>query len=279
MTRIIIFLIMSYTITSCEKGYEILSEEFGYLITPIAKESVILFTFDGQSNANGDGVAKYDTVDLSLTDEVPNCYVMRDTLQKIDASAGTARYPDDFDYFGPAMNLANELEDNHPLRTFFFAQYIVGGTSLGLDPGAEDWNIASVNELWDKYNTLINAAIALNEFTIYKMVRLVFQGEADALDEDFANAYYDNQVALINDYKSNYAVYNPVFIFFKIKTGYGPYNSTVRTAFDNLELLDDVYIINIDDVSNGPYGVHFPPEGYLEFGTRLYNKLVELGLV
>ncbi|MCD4728774.1 MAG: sialate O-acetylesterase [Pirellulales bacterium] len=231
-----------------------------------------VFLLGGQSNMDGRAPAD----DLSPPYDQPQTEVKYWSGGGwVDLQGGFST--DISDCFGPEVSFGYALREIFPNDDVFLVEHSQGSTNL-----AVHWSPDGTGE---HYNALKSAAdAALQDLTTSGLSPAVagmiwMQGEADAMDGNYAAAYATNLTNLIAKLRDDFAAPDARFVVGRITTYYGTTanNTLVRLAQETVaEQVSNTAWIDTDDLSwqDGRPG-HYGAEGQIELGIRFANEVPE----
>lgn len=206
--------------------------------SPSGQNLVDVFGMAGQSNM----VGRADLADLSIPPYSRYSDSIQNTLINTGGIFLRPVIPGDVegqinDDFGLEVSFSDTLAKSSS-ETIILYKYSVGGTRLAQDTG-DDWHPQSVGEYWDNYKDGYTALPSkLRAFGFQPSIKGFFwvQGENDAIDETYANAYQANLEGLIDSVRAFHQNPDlPIFIGkLKSDSGTAAYNATIRTAQENI---------------------------------------------
>jgi hypothetical protein len=170
---------------------------------PKLGKKVDLFIWAGQSNAQGwKGDATYYPTDVKSQDESIGLYY---TFYGTSSSDGNwitmqkqkGRFPNG--HFGPEVSFSRALKSAKYNPVIF--KYALGSTSI-----YNNWKTPGKGGMYDKMIVELKKAIVQLESKGFKVtVRglIWIQGESDAENDTYANAYYFSLLSIINDLRMN----------------------------------------------------------------------------
>lgn len=228
-----------------------------------AKTHVLMPLFRGQSNAQGFG----SSVGLAGSQINPVHWSAPDA--RIQIWNGSA-----FETYQPYVNsdpisgnacwgaeaeFAYRYLQANPTKTVYLVKYAVGSTGLAADVGAQDWNVATVSELYANSVAYANNAKAwlLARGKIADIVECWTQGEEDATDNTKAAAYSTNLTNFISS--SRAAIGYSRFILARIRseiTGSHPGLAVVRAAQETVMSADQNVEMVSEDAMLSEDGIH-----------------------
>lgn len=227
----------------------------GKLPTLASNEIGLVFMF-GQSNS--EGAALNTKLDQALTTTYNTGighrvnFLPGNPLMVSNIELGVNNNYSGNTVHGAEMRLAKVLADAQPNK-WIIVKYAIGGRKLKQDPANEDWNPASISDLYDNYiNYFVQPAISYITGTLGKVpVPIIvdwMQGEADAINDD--STYNSDLRSLIGNFTSDLVSFGCstdrlTFVIGRISNANtGTYKSGVRTA---QQVVGDNY--NIDNPS------------------------------
>lgn len=231
--------------------------------------TLAVFLLAGQSNADGRGAI----------DDLSPPYDSAQPLVLAYTDGGGDPWPalipgwnnDGENMFGPEIKFGYDavLRSNGiPIGIIKSAE---GGTSL-----AVDWCKGG-----DNYNDLMTQITnAQGTRTIVIKALIWVQGERDAVQSDYANAYQFNLTQFLSDIRSDLSLPNLPVVICKLHTslpvGSYPYASTVRAAQVAVATADS-YAVAVDtrDISLNVDNIHYDADGCLELGARAATALAD----
>jgi len=190
-----------------------------------------------------------------------NLRVMTDTgFQCIDSALNNNQYPTVYRQNGCAIEFYFRDIAEHLGSDVYLCKVAKGGTSLGLNAGGLDWNVASTNELYDHAMSAIADCITwMNDRGkdyVFKGC-IWWQGEEDAVSATYSAAYETNLINLFDDIKT--ATSTPDLKFYQYyMTLPRDYTAVVNTAKTNFTNLDTANRRIFTPIVSGfqPDGVH-----------------------
>ncbi len=245
---------------------------FSTLVTDNTK--IWRFYNEGQSNAMGTGI--FSELPPELQIPVPRCYIWDFNFRnwrQLDAG----NMP-----LNTAIGLINKLgylaAMDHPSDLIYINSYPRGGRSLAVDydpvtPGA---HYAETTKYVNQSNIVLNIEQRTN---IEKVGMTWFQGEADATDVNWANAYQTNEPALFTALRNLYGITKIASgkIHNSLPNPSYPFASTVRAAKVAVDAADpNLNLLDTDSTVRFPRQadqVHFTTFGHMNVGEDLYNNL------
>jgi hypothetical protein len=193
-------------------------------------------------------------------------------VQPLGKSIGLHSQPGRLNTMNPIVSLAFNI-DSIATREYYVVMHAVGGTQLYEEVGVRDWNVNSINEHWDSYKLIIQAAIndLTNQgITVDTIYRINYQGEQDAPDLTKANAYYQNSVDLIDSLEVNFNYPFKHYLIEIIDTY--TYSSTVNGAKSTIagERSNVILYENTNFIYSG---VHINNTSQIELGDSLFKLI------
>ena len=193
--------------------------------------------------------------------------------------------------FGVEVSFSDTLA-KYKGETVALYKYSIGGTRLAQDTG-DDWHPQSVGEYWDTYKSgYTDLGPKLLGFGKRAEVKAFFwiQGENDAIDQTYADAYQVNLELLIDSIRAFHQNANlPIFIGkLKSDSGGAAYNGTIISAQDaicginysptGVVTLDSgsrslCYLVETSDLIFFD-GVHYTADSYAVLGLRLASAYI-----
>lgn len=169
----------------------------------------------------------------------------------------------------------------------YFTHHAQGGTSL-----AVDWLSTTVGGLYSTLVFKVKASINAIKDADGQNPNFIFfywgQGEDDAANLSFANAYQTNLTNLINNFRTDTGLTNiPIFIgrlnVNNNATTY-PYIATVRAAQTAVcqgggSAISGVYLVDQDNAELDLGGPHYTRGGYHTISQNIITKAESLGLI
>jgi hypothetical protein len=254
-----------------------------------AKTAVPVFLLSGQSNMTGYASASDLTTDQKKN--VDNAKIYMDLVWEGDASKlkkwltlGTG-FGSNANNIGPELFLGRTLSDSFPGTKIALIKCSSGSTYLGK---ASDWLPPSSNNGTGGtlYQRMVNSIdVALKAFDdafdtaqyTPKWAGFVWlQGEFDAYDTIYANAYKKNLTNLINDLRAQLKVSDlPVIIPMIDAQNQWTYNSIVRAA----DVAVTKTLKNVDTLDTKGYstdGTHYKAQGQVKIGTVTAQRWINM---
>ena len=236
------------------------------------QRDVIIITLLGQSNALGRADASLlPPSDADLQDDIYIYNLLNETTPYI-----AGNFNNNIGQYGVELFLGQKLRD-HYSRPIVFAKYAVGGTILANDIGWSkgSWNLNASNSLWTKgvnHNTNCERYAKLSNLTGASNVLVWVQGESDSDVEAYADAYYTNEKAVFENWKSYKDDQNALIV--SALTYTAPiHSSTVRAAKElNASELNNVKLIDINGYQRQD-SVHLNQQGFRDFAEDLFQLL------
>jgi hypothetical protein len=175
--------------------------------------------------------------------------------------------------FGPELSFGRKVADTQPSRHLAIIKQARSGTTL-----YNDWNPVDdshgIKPQWHRFTDQVAVALqamrnAGQEPHIKAMLWL--QGEDDATNTTYANAYQSNLTAFIAAVRSNLSVPDLPFVIARIQSHQprAPGLSTVRAAQVNVAAtVPHVSWFNTDDLPLQGDATHFTSAGQITLGQR-----------
>jgi hypothetical protein len=182
-------------------------------------------------------------------------------------------------YFGPEVTMGRLLADEDPTQTVAVIKHAIGGTDL-----AQCWYPGAVTDdgtagpCYAGFKATVDAALAeLDEQGVLWRIAGMgwMQGESDASNVDWANAYADNLTAFVARVREDVGTPAMPFAMGRIDCSvHCAYRDTVRDAQDAVAAaLAGVSIVETQDLPQITDSLHFDASGMRTLGERLAGAL------
>jgi len=191
-------------------------------------------------------------------------------------------------FIGPELSLGRTLSDSMPGTKIAFIKHSVGGTYLAkadhwLPPSSNNGNGGGLYKAMmstiDKAMKSFNSAFDTTQYTPRWAGFVWFQGEFDAYEMGFSNAYEKNLTNLIKDIRAALEVEDlPVIIPMIDVQNQWTYNSIVRAA----DVAVSQKIDNVDTVDTKGLptdGTHYKAAGYITIGQRIAQRWLAMDYI
>jgi hypothetical protein len=191
-------------------------------------------------------------------------------------------------WLGPELSFGRTLSDSMPGTKIAFIKHSVGGTYLAtadnwLPPSSNNGNggtlYKNMMNTIDKAIKAFNSAFDTSQYTPRWAGFVWFQGEFDAYQTSYANAYEKNLTNLIKDIRSKVGVEDlPVILPMIDVQNQWTYNSTVRAA----DIAVSQKLENVDTVDTKGLptdGTHYRAAGYITIGQRCAQRWLAMDYV
>ncbi len=238
----------------------------------------LVFLLGGQSNMDGWGYVSGLPPTLQLAQKDVDIYWSGRPLwtgllaSSTGSSSGVA-------YFGPEVLFGRTVADALPERQISVIKHAVGGTDL-----AECWDPGSTRDDPAQgycYKGFIETVEAgLDELdaqgVVYEIGGMAWmQGESDAYQEAFANAYGANLEHFIERVRQDVSTPEMPFAMGQIDCPSCPWRDTVREAQTQVaNASETVYSVPTDDLPQNLDNLHFDASGQRTLGRRLADALL-----
>lgn len=240
-------------------------------VIPTQRDAIFV-TLMGQSNALGRADALLlPPFDAAMQKDI---YIFNLSNETEPYTAG--KFPINVGQYGVELFLGQKLRDYYK-KPIVFAKYAAGGTILANDTGwgKGTWNLNATNSLWTNgvnYNTNCERYAKLSYLTGASHALVWVQGESDSDVDSYANAYYTNEKAIFENWKTYKADQNALIV--NALTYTEPlYASIVRAAkTQNASELSNVKLIDINGYQRQDY-VHLNQQGFRDFAEDLFQLL------
>jgi len=244
---------------------------------PLHNPVANLLIISGQSNANG--AVNISQLPSYLEGDQPGYIFQEGGFQILDATIDSNnKFPSGKGSFGAEMELAYRYNKASG-DTLYILKYAISGTSLAQHGSLMDWNVSSTDELYDSLKLWIDSAIYYIENVEKKTINHLgffwYQGENDALNETYANAYGVNLYNFFDGVR-NYIGEPRLPIFeVRIDPANDPYLPAVKEAIDSVySVLPYIYIIDADTAFYSYQDVyHLKNSGQIKMGNTLARML------
>jgi len=191
-------------------------------------------------------------------------------------------------WLGPELSLGRTLSDSMPGTKIAFIKHSVGGTYLAK---SEHWLPPSSNNgqggtlyknmmsTIDKAMKSFNSAFDTTQYTPRWAGFVWFQGEFDAYDKGYSNAYEKNLTNLINDIRATVGVDDlPVILPMIDVQNQWTHNAIVRAADIAVsQKLDNVDTVDTKGLPTD--GTHYKAAGYITIGHRCAQRWLAMDYI
>jgi hypothetical protein len=176
--------------------------------------------------------------------------------------------------FGPELSFGRRIQELFPNDQIYLVKYGVGSTSLGAN-----WNPATGNS-YSMFKQRVDAAIQnlQNAGLVPSIEGMIWmQGEDDATNTTFANAYKTNLTNFVSAVRNDFSVPNMKFVAGRITWAPEIWSSHATVAkVRNAQETISSYIsksswINTDDLEWACYE-HYGTQGQIDLGNRFANQ-------
>ena len=185
--------------------------------------------------------------------------------------------------FGPEVEVARLLSEQHPQTKFTLIKYAIGGSSL-LD-WAPDYDSlratvtgnARFGSMYNEFMIKIDSLQKIHGGEVGAM--LWMQGERDARIPEAGVEYLQNFQVMIESFRKDLGKPTLPFLFGMVNAPAERYPAldTVRASQLRIaETLEQTYAISTDDVEKWDDNLHYSSEGQLELGRRFGYQLIEI---
>lgn len=272
--------------TSLAYKYRIYSEAG---VAP-APDTIPYIVLCGQSNMAGR--AEVDSLPAaysSYADTINNAFISNNGLT---LKVLWGNDPANSGEFGPELLLGDTIAQYRSGKSYQL-KYAAGGTYLADDAGSQDWN-PQTGERFDQLITYIQNMNGNNtaDGEFFKLVAVVWhQGENDAINETYANAYQTNLENFIDSLRTRLS--DPDLPVIVGQTQGGTFQSTIETAKRNITVTEldtsnnfsttsgtrtNTYFYETSDYQNFD-GTHYDATWQLEHGRDIFRCLINAGLL
>lgn len=159
----------------------------------------------------------------------------------------------------------------------FFLKYAIGSTTLAQVANAQNWNTSQAGYVYGLFNNYIlkrqyaKQYIQSLGYREDKKAIIWWQGEQDAINQTYANAYEVNLTNFINGVRTIDP--NVLFIIMRINYPSGTYRDIIRSAVENVANA----MINVKVVDTDSYPlidtVHVGHQGMINGGQSIVNLI------
>jgi hypothetical protein len=279
---------MSKNLRFVKKWYAIFTFVSCCTLMSFGKTSVPVFLLSGQSNMTGyfasindlsaDQKKTVDSVKIYMDGDGDNAKKKKWLTLGPGFGAGSSN-------LGPELSLGRTLSDSMPGVRIAFIKDAVGGTYLGKTEG---WLPPSSNggtggTLYKNMMTAIDAAMKsfstafdTTQYTPRWAGFIWFQGEFDAYDRLYADAYEKNLTNLIKDIRAKVNVSDlPVILPMIDVQSQWTHNSIVRAA----DVAVSQKIENVDTMDTKGFptdGTHYKAAGYIKIGQICAQRWIAM---
>lgn len=191
-------------------------------------------------------------------------------------------------YFGLESSFLYEMA-NYKKHPIYAIKYAPGGSRLYERVDEDDWNTNSVDEYYDKFLDVIDAAqsVTLAQGKKLRIKGFIWvQGESDADSETEANAYATNLATFMSGVLAKANAINAandfpnqvVSVVIGKITGQGAFKTTVQTAGSDWCTANSGYFIDTDayPLRGDPDFVHIRGDGLISYGVDIFNAVKDL---
>ena len=191
-------------------------------------------------------------------------------------------------FIGPELSMGRTLSDSMPGTKIAFIKHSVGGTYLAksehwLPPSSNNGNGGGLYKAMmstiDRAMKSFNSAFDTTQYTPKWAGFVWFQGEFDAYEIGYSNAYKQNLTNLINDIRAVTEVEDlPVIIPMIDVQNQWTYNSIVRAA----DVAVSQKMDNVDTVETKGLptdGTHYKAAGYITIGQRIAQSWLAMDFI
>lgn len=255
------------------------------------KTAVPVFLLSGQSNMAGYDASVNDlTADERKTVDNVKIYMDGDgdwgkkkNWQTLGPGFGASSRN-----LGPELSMGRTLSDSMPGTKIAFIKYSIGGTYLGkpegwLPPSSNNGNGGNLyknlmNTIDQALKTFSNA-FDTSKYTPRWAGFVWFQGEFDAFQQNYANAYEKNLTNLIKDIRSKTGVDDlPVIIPMIDVQRQWTHNAIVRAA----DIAVKQKLKNADTLDTKGFptdGTHYRAAGYIKIGQLIAQRWLAMDYI
>lgn len=237
-----------------------------------------VYLLGGQSNMDGWGYVTGLPPALQLAqDDVDIYWSGRGQWTGLAASASGSAWG--VEYFGPEVLFGRTLADRLPEQQLSLVKHAVGGTDL-----AECWNPGESREdpaqggCYQGFIQTVDAALAELDAqgVAYEVAGMAWmQGESDAYNLDFSDAYGENLAHLIARVREDVSTPEMPFVMGQIDCIGCPYRDTVRDAQAQAAAASEsVFMVATDDLPQNLDFLHFDASGQRTLGRRMAEALL-----
>ena len=242
------------------------------------KQPRLVYLLGGQSNMDGWGYVTGLPPSLQLAQTDVDIYWSGRSLWTglVASSYGSTG---GVEYFGPEVVFGRTMADGLPDRQVSLIKYAVGGTDL-----AECWypgdsrDDPSRGACYQGFIATVDAALSeLDAQGVdYEIGGMIWmQGESDAYQESFSNAYKANMERFIYRVRQDVEQSAWPFAMGEIDCPTCPWRDTVRQAQrDVAAASDSVFVVATDDLPQNQDNLHFDGSGQRTLGRRLGEALL-----
>jgi Carbohydrate esterase, sialic acid-specific acetylesterase len=282
--RIVLILLL---FSSCKKD-DMIKMFFAQNANQLPPGSVDFYIIAGQSNCGRSTVSEMSGGEAAIYDvDFSNTYIQNPSASitpwtQINPGTNTKLgNPNASDEFGPEVSLSKKLNDRDS-HSHYILKYGLGNTDL-----YNDWAPGSTyrNALKSYMEDCVIDALGLGKKLNIKAF-IWMQGENDATNLTWANAYEANLIDLVDEIRTHWATLvtdNSLGTPTTMKCIIGRingisdsseiYRTTVRTAQDNFVAGDGNAILIDTDSYPLKDSVHYSATGQISFGIDIFNSL------
>lgn len=191
-------------------------------------------------------------------------------------------------FLGPELSLGRTLSDSMPETKIAFIKHSVGGTYLAkaehwLPPSSNNGNGGQLYKAMmstiDRAMKSFNSAFDTSQYTPRWAGFVWFQGEFDAYEMSYSNAYERNLTNLINDIRAHVGVEDlPVILPMIDVQNQWTHNSIVRAADVTVsQKMDNVDTVETKGLPTD--GTHYKAAGYITIGQRIAQRWLAMDYI
>ncbi len=237
-----------------------------------------IYLLGGQSNMDGWGYVTGLPPSLQLAQgDVDIYWSGRGQWTGLAASSSGSAWG--VEYFGPEVLFGRTLADRLSGQQISLVKHAVGGTDLAecWYPGTERGDPAQ-GDCYQGFVQTVDAALAELDAqgVAYEIAGMAWmQGESDAYNLDFSEAYGANLAHFITRVREDVSTPKMPFVMGQIDCIGCPYRDTVRAAQTQAaQDSESVFVVATDDLPQNLDALHFDASGQRTLGRRMAEALL-----